>query len=43
MTTKRGIIIAITLFILLAVGLTYLFAVVLPQEREREQLLKTLQ
>ena len=43
MTTKRGIIIAITLFILLAVGLAYLFAVVLPQEREREQLLKALQ
>ncbi len=44
MTTKQKVIIvAIILFVLLAIGLTYLFAVVLPQKREKEQLLKAVQ
>lgn len=44
MTTKRKVIIAIVvLIVLLAMGLTYLFAIVLPQKRKEEQLLKAVQ
>src|SRR5574344_1810277 len=46
MTKKRKIIIATVAFsILLAIGvsLTYIFAVALPQKREKEQLLKAAQ
>ena len=44
MTKKRNIIItAIALFLILALGCTYLFAVVLPERREKEELLKAIQ
>ena len=46
MTKKRKIILATVAFsILLAIGasLTYIFAVALPQKREKEQLLKAVQ
>ena len=46
MTKKRKIILATVAFsILLTIGvsLTYIFAVALPQKREKEQLLKAMQ
>lgn len=44
MTKKRNVIItAIALFLLVAFGFTYLFTVVLPEKREKEELLKALQ
>ena len=44
MTKRRKVIIvAIALFVLLVMGLTYVFAIVLPQRREEEQLLKAMQ
>ena len=46
MTKKRKIILATVAFsVLLAIGvsLTYIFAVALPQKREKEQLLKAMQ
>ena len=44
MTKRRNVIIvAIALFVLLVMGLTYVFAIVLPQRREEEQLLKAMQ
>ena len=44
MTKRRNVIIvAIALFVLLVMALTYVFAIVLPQRREEEQLLKAMQ
>lgn len=44
MKAKRSIIIVtVALIVLLAIGLTYLFAVVLPQRREREERLEAIQ
>ena len=40
---RNVIIVAIALFVLLVMGLTYVFAIVLPQLREEEQLLKAMQ
>ena len=44
MTKRRNVIIAaIASFVLLVMGLTYVFGIVLPQSREKEQLLKAMQ
>ena len=44
MSKRRKVsIVAIALFVLLVMGLTYVFAIVLPQLREEEQLLKAMQ